>query len=346
MKHPHHVGKPKAHKLAHPVSGIKPSDHPGADAILRAYEGMSFQARNLGHAAGLLTRMASHKGCLKVLTMAGALVPGGLANVVIDMIEHKLVDVIISTGANMTHDWVEGCGQHHYRQCSLSADPDLQEARVNRIYDTFLDESSFRVAAKILMKTLEQLSGRRVTSREISAVLGHTTTSPCILGTAAAHGVPIFIPAINDSELGMGINRFNHRVPENKQVIWDGLADNRAFADVFRAGDTAGIVILGGGVPRNWAQQVTPLLEYLNFELSDMEHGFDGYHYGLHITTDTPVYGGMSGCTFSESISWGKYEAGSDNLTVNCDITIALPLIVAATIERMKKGKPAKAGRK
>jgi deoxyhypusine synthase len=341
MKHPHHVGKPLKHKLETPVAGMRPSQHPGASAILAAYEGMSFQARNLGKAATLMTTMARDKSCLKVLTMAGALIPGGLKQVVMEMIEHRLVDVIISTGANMTHDWVEGCGQHHYRHCDLADDKELQEARVNRIYDTFLDEQSFRAASTILMETLPKLGGQTVTSRQITKLLGDTATVPCVLSAAAKHDVPVYIPALNDSELGMGVNRYNLKVAKKgKQVTWDALADNADFADVFRKGDKAGIVILGGGVPRNWAQQVTPLLEYLNFELSDLEHGFDGYHYGLQITTDTPVYGGMSGCTFSESVSWGKYEAASEYVTVNCDITIALPLIVAASLERLKNGSP------
>lgn len=330
----------KRRVLSEPVEPIRPSEHPGADALLRAYSRMSFQARTLGDAADLFTHMVQQPGLFKVLTLAGALVPAGMSCVIREMIEHGLVDAIVSTGANVSHDLVEGFGHHHYRSCSLHDDVALRKAFVNRIYDTYLGEEAFYATEERLLELLPQYEG--TTSAELTRFLGTLVDRDSILKTAAEHGCPIFVPALNDSELGIAINRYNREHEGGHQVRWDGLADNLAFARLIRAQKEYGILICGGGVPRNWAQQVTPLLEYLDVARSDsndLERKFPGYQYGIQITTDTPVFGGMSGCTFSESVSWGKYDVTSRYVTVYCDVTIALPLIVAATIERVGRNR-------
>jgi len=332
--------------LSDPVVPIRPSEHPGADALLRAYSQISFQGRTLGQAADLLTRMAEDRGLFKVLTLAGALVPGGMSMVIREMIEYGFVDAIVSTGANMSHDLVEGFGHRHYRSCDLADDVELREAYVNRIYDTFLAEEAFAETEEHLLALLGNYDG--VTSADLTRYLGTVVDGPCILRTAAQHGVPIFIPALNDSELGIAINRFNHvhagarKRAGARKVVWDGLADNEAFAEIIKGREDHGVVICGGGVPRNWAQQVTPLLEYLDVAPDqELARTLPGYKYGLHITTDTPVFGGMSGCTFSESISWGKYDVHARFVRVACDVTIALPLIVAAAIARVNASRRA-----
>lgn len=325
--------------LTEPVNPVRPTDHPGADALLRAYGQISFQARTLGQAADLFTHMAKQEGLFKVLTLAGALVPGGMSVVIQEMIEYHLVNAIVSTGANISHDLVEGFGHHHYRSCNLRDDVELRKAFVNRIYDTYLGEEAFYETEGRLLGIFPEYHG--TTSAELTRFLGARVENDCILKAAAKHGCPIFIPALNDSELGIAINRYNHETEGGHQVRWDGLADNAAFAELIKAQREYGILICGGGVPRNWAQQVTPLLEYLDRagpDSSGFERKFPGYQYGIQITTDTPVFGGMSGCTFSESVSWGKYDVTSRYVTVYCDVTIALPLLVAATIERIRNG--------
>ncbi|MBD3233694.1 MAG: hypothetical protein GF315_08210 [candidate division Zixibacteria bacterium] len=319
--------------LSNPVEGVTPSEFRGIKDLMQAYEKMSFQARSLGKAAALLSQMKSGNAFV-VMTLAGALVPGGLRQTISDAISHKLVDAIVSTGANMSHDLVEGMGFHHYRRCAIKSDPDLKDAFIDRVYDTYLHEGSFVETARKVQKHLHKLEGR--TSADITKFLGSIAENDCILKTAFEHDVPIFIPALNDSEIGILMNQYNSwQKPEDK-INWDGLQDNMRFAELIKSKDICGTLICGGGVPRNWAQQVTPLLEYLHAEPGELEHKFGGYQYGILITTDTPVYGGMSGCTFSESISWGKYSDDSKYVTVNCDATIALPLIIGAAIESQK----------
>jgi deoxyhypusine synthase len=315
-----------------------PSEHPGCDALLRAMGNMSFQARSLSRAADVFTRMNQTEGVLKILTLAGALIPGGCKRVIMEMISQRLIDVIVSTGANVSHDLVEGLGYHHWQHCNFeSSDVDLRNAFVNRVYDTYLDDDDFNRTALAVIPQLGRLAGRR-TSREICEYLGRLTKTPCMLSAAAQAGVPIYVPALNDSELAITLHRYNDKVAADKHIIWDGLGDNLSFADLIKGVEDTGILICGGGVPRNWAQQVTPLLEYLNWSPGETVRHFEGYRYGIQITTDTPVYGGMSGCTFSESISWGKYKVDSEHVTVHCDVTIALPLIVAATLARRRPG--------
>ncbi|MBN1477939.1 deoxyhypusine synthase family protein [Candidatus Sumerlaeota bacterium] len=322
-------------ELTGPVTGMVPSEHTGCDALLAALGGMSFQARTLSRAAEILTEMCAEPGVFKVLTLAGALIPGGLKRVLMEMVSEGMVDVIISTGANVSHDLVEGMGHHHWQRCNLRSDTDLRDAFINRVYDTYITDDAFQRTALAMHRRLGEIAGRR-TSPEICAFAGEAVTEPCLLSTARERGVPIFIPALNDSELGLLINSFNSQRGEEEQIIWDGLSDNMAFAEMMREVEVSGIVICGGGVPRNWAQQVTPLLEYLHVPIGTFVRKFPGYRYGIHITTDTPVYGGMSGCTISESISWGKYDPRNTAVTVKCDVTIALPLIVAAVIERLR----------
>lgn len=317
-----------------PVRAIRPSEHPGADGLMASFAHMSFQARNLGQAADLLTTMVNEKGLFKVLTLAGALIPAGMSETVREMIEHRMIDVVISTGANMSHDLLEGFGFHHYRNTDLETDVELREAFVNRIYDTYLGEEAFSGTEEKLLEKLGGYTG--TTSAELTRYLGEIAEKPCVLKTAVEYDVPIFIPALSDSEIGIALNRYNHVNRGGHQIQWDGLADNEAFASMMKTTDKQGIVICGGGVPRNWAQQVTPLLEYLNMGAGDsFERSLPGYKYGIQITTDVPDYGGMSGCTFSESISWGKYDVNARYVRVSCDTTIALPLIVAATVARL-----------
>ncbi|MBD3169691.1 MAG: hypothetical protein GF307_09435 [candidate division Zixibacteria bacterium] len=322
--------------LSKPVDGIYPSKHSGLKELAEAYSKMSFQARNVGKASWLMARMARDQNTTVVMTLAGAMVPGGLRNTIIDAIRHKLVDVIISTGANMSHDMIEGMGHHHYRSCELDSDVEMKEAFIDRVYDTFIHEPSFNGTARGIMDKIPLLEGR--TSNSITRFLGSIAESECILKAAYENDVPIFIPALNDSELGIVFNRYNTKRPPEERIVWDGLQDNIEFAKIIEKAGDYGIVICGGGVPKNWAQQVTPLLEYLHYTPGVLKHSFPGYKYGITITTDTPVYGGLSGCTFSESISWGKYIDDPEYVTVNCDTTIALPIIIGAAIDIIRSG--------
>src|SRR4030095_4484178 len=144
------------------------------------------------------------------------------------------------------------------------------------------------------------------------------------LRVAADQKVPVFVPAASDSELGIAVAVYRKR--DGIQVGFDEVADIERFAELIRSKPRCGCVVVGGGVPRNWAQQVFPYLDVLSRSLPDARE-FVGYSYGVRTSPHRPEFGGLSGCTFEESKSWGKYAAGARFESVVCDATIALPLI-------------------
>lgn len=157
-----------------------------------------------------------------------------------------------------------------------------------------------------------------------------------ILTAAARHGVSLFVPAISDSELGLNVVSagVQGKLPGGGRIEFSTLNDVELFASMVVKKKKSGLVSIGGGVPRNWAQQVYP---YLNMKVRDERVNADGYHYGVRITTDRPEFGGLSGCTISESKSWGKYENRAVEASVICDATIALPLLASALFQRLEK---------
>jgi deoxyhypusine synthase len=316
----------------HPVEKIRVRRLKSANDYLSAYSRLSFQARKLGQVLDVLERMARDEGCLRVMTLAGALIPAGLGGVICDLIEAGVVNCLVSTGANVTHDLVEAAGGRHYIGSELADDRELQKLQINRIYDTFLPEAEYTIAQKWLEARLEETSERRFTPSALMRFLGEAAPADCLLGAAARRGVPIFVPAFTDCEMALDLAVYNRR--RQDPVVVDEMGDLETFARLIEAHERRGSIILGGGVPRNWAQQVFPYLSFVHRGDGRREE-FLGYDYGVRITTDRPDFGGLSGCTFSESVSWGKYTAQSTTATVICDVTIALPLLAGALLERL-----------
>lgn len=305
----------------------------------------SFQGRALAHALDVWEAMCRDRDCLRVLSLAGAMVPAGMGLIVIRLIEAGLIDVIVPTGAAISHDLcniVAQDAQAHFVGDEWADDEALREAAVNRIYDTFLPEEGFVLAEDALAELLPKLEYQRqggllsIGTADFCRQIGLRFSGIGLLTAAARAGIKIYIPAVSDSELGMTIVAGNQRQTLGLpgRVIFDTLSDVREFAELVRNRPRAGLVTIGGGVPRNWAQQVYP---YLKFKLRDDAVEADGYHYGVRITTDRPEFGGLSGCTISESKSWGKYETGAVETSVVADATIALPILATALLERLGK---------
>jgi deoxyhypusine synthase len=319
--------------IRQPVERIRVRGLRTVGDYLSAYTRLSFQARKLGQALDVLERMARDEDCFRVMTLAGALVPAGMGGVVCDLIEAGVVSCLVSTGANVTHELVEVAGGHHYLGTEHVDDKLLQGLQINRIYDTFLPETDYINAEEWLDARLDESKQRRFTPSQLTAFLGGVSPEDSLLATAARHRVPIFVPAFSDCEVALNIAIYNREHPDNPIAI-DEMGDLEAFARIMEGKKRRGSIILGGGVPRNWAQQIFPFLSHLHREDGRREE-FLGYHYGVRITTDRPEFGGLSGCTFSESVSWGKYTTESTTATVICDITIALPLLAGALLERL-----------
>lgn len=308
----------------------------------------SFGARSVGEGAEVLQAMVEEEGCFKVLTMSGAMTPAKMGLVVCDMIDWGMVDAVVTTGAIMAHGMVEGTGRVHFKHRESMKDVELYRRGYNRIYDTIELESSLDDMELIFRKVMEEASGRQsIASYEINWLIGKALacdTDECqrgILKSAYQKQVPVYVPAFTDSELGLdfGVYLRRMKLQGKKAVKFDAYADLEDYTERVRASDKLGIFTVGGGVPRNWGQQVGPYLDIIQKRVGT-GGGFKRFDYAIRVCPEPAHWGGLSGCTYSEGVSWGKIRPQSEGgryVEVLSDATIAWPLIVKAVMERLEK---------
>ena len=321
----------------HKVEPLSPRDVTTPDELCRALAGCGFQGRKLSRIVDLWEKMAQDKDCLNVLSLAGALVPAGMGEILMQLVEGGAVDAIVSTGANVTHDFVNAIvDQGHYLGSEFENDDVLRQERTNRIFDVYIPEDHYETGQDFLLKLLRQenIRDRQFSTSEFTRFLGEHCPRRCLLSVALEKNVPIFVPAVSDSELGICVAIY--RKLDGAKVSFDEVGDIEHYSKIIRTKPRCGCIILGGGVPRNWAQQVFPYLDVLSRGEAE-ESRFHGFQYGVRISTDRAEFGGLSGCTFEESKSWGKYTADARFESVVCDSTIALPLVATALLERLRK---------
>ncbi|MFW9771408.1 MAG: deoxyhypusine synthase family protein [Candidatus Heimdallarchaeota archaeon] len=302
------------------------------DDLLNSLKNCGFQGRNLGKALDILYKMVTDNQILTVLTLSGAMVPAGMGEIICALIENHLIDVIVSTGANIIHDLVDVASNiGHYIGSPNSDDEELFKVRINRIYDTFLPEDNYKKAENLILDILHNTFDSKqieITPSDLLKKIGENLKSRCILSLAAEHNVPIFVPAFSDSEFALDMIKYSIR--DGYKFTLDIFGDVLRFADIIKEAREYGTVIIGGGVPRNWAQQIFPLLDQID-HIETM-----GFNYSVRIHTATEYDGGLSGCTISESKSWGKYSLESKYVSVWCDATIALPILITGLFQRLK----------
>ena len=208
-----------------------------------------------------------------------------------------MIDCLVSTGANLFHDLCEGLGVVHYKGSACADDAYLNECKIDRIYDVFVSETELHKADNYisdLVKMLDQ--NKRYSSREIVAMLGKELPEKTILGAAAKAGVPIFVPALGDSSIGIGMVMAYR---EGCKVMVDQIKDVDEITAMVEESKQTGVVYIGGGVPKNFIQQTEVIAELVGKYSG-------GHSYAIQYTSDAPHFGGLSGCTFSEAVSWGK----------------------------------------
>jgi deoxyhypusine synthase len=344
---------PVADKLI-PLDPLDLSQIRTIDDLVRAMSRTAFTGRQLGEAADVLEAMARDKHCFVVMTLAGAMTVAKQGLVVADLIDHGIVKAIVSTGALMAHGLVEATGKSHFRYDAKLNDVELYEAGYNRVYDTLEPETNLdhveAVVGEILEKwdTSETLCSWKL-NRAIGEHLHKHSPGRGILKSAFAKGVPVFVPAFTDSELGLDVALTNRMRKRNgKQPLkFDPFLDLEHFADTMLKPKRIGIFTIGGGVPRNWAQQFGPYIE-LRWRRGNEPMPLKRYHYGLRICPEPVYWGGLSGSPYSEAVSWGKFvppDEGGRFGEVFVDATVGLPLIVAAVFERLGLGAGAAEGK-
>ena len=304
--------------------------------LLKNLRYCGFQGGNLGKALDILEKMVTDDECLTVFALSGAMVPAGMGGLICSLIEHKLIDVLITTGANITHDLVDAIVNiGHYIGSPNVDDNELYKLKINRIYDIFLPEDNYMITEKKILEIIHEIYRDKKINGAPSDFLkqiGNKIERKSILSLAAQNNIPIFVPAFSDSELALDLIKFT--VNEEYKINFNIFEDVKKFANLIKSRDKAGIIIVGGGVPRNWAQQIFPYLDDLE-KLRDS--GLEcGYKYSVRVHTATEYDGGLSGCTTSESKSWGKYALDSDYVSVWCEATIALPILVTGLLQRLK----------
>ncbi|MEM4267613.1 MAG: deoxyhypusine synthase family protein [Candidatus Woesearchaeota archaeon] len=321
----------------------------------------SFNARALGEAAEVLEAMIRDEECYVVLTLAGAMTPAKMGLVACDMIDRGMVNCIVTTGALLTHGFVESVGKTHFKyEPGRISDWELYLSGYDRIYDTIELEKNLDETEEIVNNILSSLTKDQniLSSWKFTRLLGEylhkNVEGRGILKSAYEHNIPVFIPALTDSELGLDIAIFNlaRRKTQKPEVLFDLFADLEYYSNIIKNQKTLGIFTIGGGVPRNWAQQIGPFLDIINLRLGkrfsvneDESRFFKRFKYGVRISTALVQDGGLSGCTYSEGVSWGKFmpkEEGGRTAEVFCDATIAWPIIVKAVMERLEKNPPPK----
>lgn len=320
----------KEELLAAPTEPFAIDGESSASALLEKMAGTAFQGRRLGNAFRVWKQMLADPECTILMGLSGAMTPAGMRRVVRFMIENRLIDALTSTGANFFHDIHETKGFFHYQGSPEMDDEALGDKMIDRMYDVLADEVRFREHDLWIGSFASRLDqSRPYTTREFLYLLGRELGRDCsedgIVSAAARHKVPLFCPAIGDSSIGIGVAESRHR-GENR-LIFDMMADVLEITNIVADSKATGVIYFGGGTPKNYTQQ-TEVIAIL------MNKGKTGHRYGIQVITDAPHWGGLSGCTFAESQSWGKLAKGAQMVDCHCDSTIAMPLLVSALAEQ------------
>ncbi|MDP4115944.1 MAG: deoxyhypusine synthase [Bacteroidota bacterium] len=295
---------------------------PMVDAMAK----MAFSARDLNRAAQIFEMMVRDEKCGVILTLAGSIFSAGLKKVVFDLINNNMVDAIVSTGALMVdQDFFEALGFKHYIGTPQSDDNVLRELAIDRIYDTFIDEDELRVCDDTMFEIIESLEHRPYSSREIIYEMGKyldknggPKVDDSVVYTAYKKNIPIFVPAFSDCSAGFGFIQHQTKNPVSHVSI-DSAMDFLELTKVKQFAKETGIFMIGGGVPKNFTQDIVVAADILDGEAAM-------HKYAVQITVADVRDGALSSSTLKEASSWGKVETTYEQM-VYAEATIAMPLI-------------------
>jgi deoxyhypusine synthase len=305
---------------------------------LTKYGGLAAQ---VAKGAKALEAMIDDESCVRFLTISGAMTVGKMDLIICDMIENGLVHAISSTGALMAHGLVSSIGLKHYKYNPKYNDTELARRKLNRVTDTLEPETNLDTVEEVIGKVIEQIDGEEPLSpTALNNLIGkHLAANYAnergILKSAYLHGVPVFVPAFVDSELGNDIYIHNmKRVRQGKKSIFMDLErDSKELIKLVTGAERFGIFSIGGGVPRNNVQNVAPLIEIINERLGPTFPN-RRFTYGVRICPDKPHFGHLSGCTYSENESWRKADKNGIYAEMLADATQVWPFLIKYILEK------------
>jgi deoxyhypusine synthase len=296
-------------------------------ALIAAFQEMSFSARELGRACEIYERMLRDPDCTIILTVAGSTSAAGCMQVYVDLVRHNMVDIVVATGATVVDmDFFEALGFSHYRGTQFVDDGMLRQHYIDRIYDTYIDEEELQDCDRTVKEIADALPPRPYSSRAFIHEMGrwladgHAVKQASLVQTAYEHGVPVFCPAFSDSSAGFGLVAHQVERPDDHVTI-DSVADFRELTELKVQAKDSGVLIIGGGSPKNFAQDTVVCAEILGREVPM-------HKYSIQITVADQRDGACSSSSLKEAGSWGKVDAAGEQM-VFAEATIALPLLAA-----------------
>lgn len=313
--------------LSVPVNQLDLSKLSGIRALVEQWSRTSIQSRSISECAQVYENMISDEGRPTVfIGLSGALIAGGMRKVIRDLVEAGFVDVIVSTGAIVYQDLYQAIGYKHYMGTPKADDALLHDLYIDRIYDAYVDEVGFVKTDDVVGELAASLEPKKYSTREFAMEMGMRAASDenSIIGTAAKRGVPIFVPAIADSSIGIGLAGLYRSAKRagQKMMQLDTIQDNYEIAQIVLKSKKTGSIYIGGGVPKNYINDASVMLDYT-----------PGHSYAFQITTDAPHWGGLTGSTLDEAKSWGKIGKKATRATAYVEATIGLPLVASYVLE-------------
>lgn len=297
-----------------------------ARPIIEGMEKMSFTSRDTARASRIFNSMLQDKECSIILTLAGSTSAGGCMSLYADLIRYNMVDAIVATGASIVDmDFFEALGFRHYQANALIDDRKLRELYIDRIYDTYIDEEQLQNCDHTIYEIANSLPARPYSSRQFITEMGkylvkNARKQGSLVQLAYEHDVPVFCPAFVDSSAGFGLVLHQLHRPQNHLTL-DAIRDFRELTEIKIKAGTTGLLMIGGGVPKNFAQDTVVCAEILGKEV-------DMHKYAVQITVADVRDGACSSSTLKEACSWGKVDVAQEQM-VYAEATSVLPLIVS-----------------
>ena len=329
-KNSSNIGHNKKSLLNSPVEHI---DIKSFDArkIIDGMGKMSFTSRDTARAAGIFNEMLADKDCSIFLTLAGSTSAGGCMNLYTDLVKNNMIDAIVATGASIIDmDFFEALGFKHYQGSQFHDDTELRKNYIDRIYDTYIDEEELQACDQAICDVANKMEPRSYTSREFVKELGkylktNAKKKGSLIEAAYDNDVPIFCPAFTDSSAGFGLVMHQEQNPD-KHLTIDSVREFRELTEIKLQSKQSGLLMIGGGVPKNFVQDTVVCAELLGKKV-------DMHKYAIQVTVADTRDGACSSSTLKEASSWGKVDVTKDQL-VFAEATSVLPLIASDAYHR------------